>query len=115
MMLIPMLLIPMLLIPMLPIPITTNAILTTPRGAQDKQPLALTWRELPWTTADYKTRHNTIGQSVLHESSAEPHLQSVTRKLLYEYNKRITRLAYRPLRLPTSFHITATMPTVRGR
>ena len=28
----------------------------TPRGAQDKQPLALTWRELPWAPADYKTR-----------------------------------------------------------
>ena len=85
----------------------TRSIRTTPRGAQDKQPLALTWRELPWAPADYKTRHNNIEQSVLHESSAEPHLRSVTRKLLYGYNKRITRLAYRPLRLPTSFHLTA--------
>ena len=79
----------------------------TPRGAQGKQPLTLTWRELPWTPADYKTRHNNIEQLVLYESSAEQHLRSVTRKLLYEYNKRITRLAYRPLRLPTSFHLIA--------
>ena len=38
----------------------TRSIRTTPRGARDKQPLALTWRELPWMPADYKTRHNTI-------------------------------------------------------
>ena len=31
----------------------------TPRGAQDKQLLALTRSELPWTPADYKTRSNT--------------------------------------------------------
>ena len=30
----------------------------TPRGAQDKQLLALTQSELPWTPADYKTRGN---------------------------------------------------------
>ena len=30
----------------------------TPRGAQDKQLLALTQSELPWTPADYKTRSN---------------------------------------------------------
>ena len=85
----------------------TRSIRTTPRGAQDKQPLAPTWRESPWTSADYKTRRNNIERLVLHESSAEPHLQSVTRKLLYGYNKRITLLAYRPLRFPTSFHLTA--------
>ena len=85
----------------------TRSIRTTPRGAQSKQPLAPTWRGLPWTSADYKTRHSNIEQSVLYESSAESHLQSVTRKLLYEYNKQVIRLAYRPLRLPTPFHLTA--------
>ena len=85
----------------------TRSIRTTPRGAPDKQPLAPTWRESPWTSADYKTRHNNIGQLVLYESSVKQHLRSVTRKLLYGYNKRITRLAYRPLRLPTSFHLIA--------
>ena len=85
----------------------TRSIRTTPRGAQDKQPLAPTWRGSPWTSADYKTRHNNIESLVLYESSVKQHLRSVTRKLLYEYNKRITRLAYRPLRLPTSFHLTA--------
>ena len=34
----------------------TRSIRTTPRGAQDKQLLALTRCELPWTPADYKTR-----------------------------------------------------------
>ena len=85
----------------------TQSIRTTPRGTQDKQPLAPTWRESPWTSADYKTRRNNIESLVLYESSVEQHLRSVTRKLLYEYNKRITRLAYRPLRLPTSFHLIA--------
>ena len=70
----------------------TRSIRTTPRGTQDKQPLAPTWRESPWTSADYKTRHNNIGQLVLYESSTKQYLRSVTRKLLYEYNKRITRL-----------------------
>ena len=69
-----------------------ESIRTTPRGAQDKQPLAPTWRESPWTSADYKTGHNNIERSVLYESSAEQHLRSVTRKLLYECNKRIIRL-----------------------
>ena len=35
-----------------------QSIRTTPRGAQDKQLLALTRCELPWTPADYKTRSN---------------------------------------------------------
>ena len=83
-----------------------RSIRTTPRGTQDKQPLAPTWRESPWTSADYKTRRNNIERSVLYKSSAESHLQSVTRKLLYEYNKQVIRLAYRPLRLPTLLHLT---------
>ena len=78
----------------------------TPRGTQDKQPLAPTWRESPWTSADYKTRRNNIERSVLYEDSMKSHLQSVTRKLLYEYNKQVIRLAYRPLRLPTLLHLT---------
>ena len=85
----------------------TRSIQMTPRGTRGKQPLAPTWRESPWTSADYKTRRNNIGRSVIYESSVKQHLQSVTRKLLYGYNKRITRLAYRPLRLPTSFHLIA--------
>ena len=56
---------------------------------------------------NYKTRYTNIEQSVQHESSREPHLQSVTRNCYNEYNKRTTRLAYRPLRLPTSLHLTA--------
>ena len=36
--------------------IMTQSIRTTPRGAQDKQLIPLTWCELPWTPADYKTR-----------------------------------------------------------
>ena len=83
----------------------TQSIRTTPRGTQDKQPLASTWRELPWATADYKTQHNAIRQSVPYEDSMKSHLQSVTRKLLYEYNKQVIRLAYRPLRLPTLLHL----------
>ena len=51
-----------------------GSIRTTPRGTQDKQPLALTWRELPWASADYKTRHSNIERLVLHGSSREPHL-----------------------------------------
>ena len=51
-----------------------GSIRTTPRGTQDKQPLALTWCELPWASADYKTRHNNIERLVLHGSSREPHL-----------------------------------------
>ena len=38
--------------------IMTRSIRTTPRGAQDKQLLALTRCELPWTPADYKTRQH---------------------------------------------------------
>ena len=52
----------------------TQSIRTTPRGAQDKQPLAPTGRESPWTSADYKTRRNNIERLVPHESSAESHL-----------------------------------------
>ena len=84
----------------------TRSIRTAPR-VQDKQPLAPTWHESPWTSADYKTRYTNIKRAVLYENSVKQHLRSVTRKLLYEYNKRITRLAYRPLRLPTSFHLIA--------
>ena len=51
----------------------TKSIRTTPRGAQDKQPLALTWCELPWAPADYKTRHNTIKPSVSSAFSKETH------------------------------------------
>ena len=50
-----------------------ESIRTTPRGAQDKQPLALTWCELPWAPADYKTRHNTIKPSVSSAFSKETH------------------------------------------
>ena len=86
----------------------TRSIRTTPRGTQDKQPLAPTWHESPWTSADYKTWYTGIKQLVIYENSVKQHLRSVTRKLLYGYNKRITRLAYRPLRLPTSsFHLIA--------
>ena len=84
-----------------------RSIRTTPRGTQDKQPLAPTWHESPWTSADYKTWYTGIKQLVIYENSVKQHLRSVTRKLLYGYNKRITRLAYRPLRLPTSFHLIA--------
>ena len=51
-----------------------GSIRTTPRGTQDKQPLALTWCELPWAPADYKTQHNIIESLVRHGSSREPHL-----------------------------------------
>ena len=79
----------------------------TPRGTQDKQPLALTWCELPWAPADYKTWYSNIEQAVQRRSSREPHLQSVTRNCYTNTNKRITRSSYRPLQLPTSFHLTA--------
>ena len=84
-----------------------GSIWMTPRGTQDKQPLALTWCELPWAPADYKTRHNNIEQSVLHESSTESHLRSVTRNCYTNTNKWTIRLSYQPLQLPTSFHLTA--------
>ena len=38
----------------------TRSIQMTPRGTRGKQPLAPTWRESPWTSADYRTRHNNI-------------------------------------------------------
>ena len=56
---------------------------------------------------NYKTQYANIGRAVQRRSSREPHLQSVTRNCYTNTNKRITRLSYRPLQLPTSFHLTA--------
>ena len=45
----------------------------TPRGAQDKQLLALTRSELPWTPLTIKREATQTNQSVLREVSSESH------------------------------------------
>ena len=52
----------------------------TPRGAQDKQLLALTRSELPWTLLTIKHEATQTNWSVLREISAESHRQSVIDK-----------------------------------
>ena len=51
----------------------TQSIRNTPRGAQDKQPLALTQSELPWTPADYKTRSDPSNPVQYRVRSRESH------------------------------------------
>ena len=51
----------------------------TPRGAQDKQLLALTRSELPWTPLTIKREVTQTNQSVSRVISFQSHRQSVIR------------------------------------